>query len=203
MIGFSIYKTSTGEIQRWGTTQDMDYEYVDVDGGEWISSAGAYPSRSHYFLDGVLTEYTPEQAAAKAARPEWRGHWSNTTMSWEAGLDVLRASKWREIKAARDAAISAPLQTESGVFDADPRSRAALSDSVSVLAAAGRRGKPRSTQFTLADNSSVWLSANEADDVLVALGDRTEAAHGIARTLRARIESATAEQLETIAWPPT
>lgn len=147
----------------------------------WVAVDGAInwqarPSPQHYphLIDGVVV-------------------WQDSRM-----LAEVKAAKWAQIKAARKAAIDAPLVTPYGTFDSNQESRAAISE----CAAQARAGGPTwSIYFTRADNTQVLLTAEEMVNVWMASGAKTQAARDAAVPLRMAISAATtAATVEAITW---
>lgn len=157
-----------------------------------------------YVLNGALADYTPSQAAAKAARPSYPSVWSNTTFSWEdlRSLAQQRLDHWERIKSSRNTAITAPLTTLYGVFDADVYSQKNITDAIAMLQALSAAGYSQTVEYTLYDNTVAILNTAQMVEVGLALGQRTQAAYATARSLRAAIEAATSiNEIESITWP--
>lgn len=197
----------------WYTSYDEDGEIIGVFTSEpenLVVNAGAavsvvmgeYLPSDGYITAGSFVPYTAEEAAAKKSKPGRHWKWSNSAKVWtdQRSLAQAKAEKWKAIKAQREAVISSPLTTSYGVFDADAASRAAISETVTLVSAAARRGPPGVVKFTLADNTSVVLDYDQLDEVASELHARTQDAHEMARYLRKQIADATAVQLESIVW---
>lgn len=197
---FVVYD-ATGEIVRWGfcPTQDLA---AQAGAGQSVV-AGVGDPRTHYVANGEIVAYTPEQAAAKAAKSIfWT--WDNATMAAvdPRTLDELKAAAWNGIKAAREAAMAAPLATPYGTFDADADSRSNITDAVLMLQTLEALGTPSDITFTLSDNTDVVLTTSEMVTVGLLLGQQVQTAYGVGRTLRAQIDSATtAEEVGAVVWP--
>lgn len=123
---------------------------------------------------------------------------------WADPLTVqdYRNIRWTVTKQARDTAISAPLSTPYGSFDADARSQKNITDAIALLQALEASGTPQTIDFTLADNSVAVLTTAQMVEVGLLLGARTQEAYATARQLRADIEAAsTQEEVEAVVWP--
>lgn len=121
-------------------------------------------------------------------------------------LEQRRAERWAEIKAARAAAIDAPLPVPGvGSFDCDEASRANIANAallMQTMAASLQPGEVPTIDFTLADNSVATLTAGEMVQVALHMGAKVQAAHATGRALRDALDAATtAEQIEAVAWP--
>lgn len=201
-MNYLIYDPATGEILR-SVSCPPEAASIQVHPGEAMLE-GEVVWGQQYVLDDVLTDYTPEQAAAKAAQPRYASEWSNTTFSWSdlRDLSQVKADRWTVIKQARDTAINAPLPTPYGSFDADARSQKNITDAIALLQALETSGTPQTIDFTLADNSVAVLTTAQMVEVGLLLGARTQEAYATARQLRADIEAAsTQEEVEAVVWP--
>lgn len=184
---FTAYDPTTGRVLFGGTASNpevfstpqirilLGYAYSTG----WIDDLGhhplpPYPSAHHMF--------------------DWQ------TKQWVDPriLSDHQAAKWAQIKAARTAAINAPLTTPYGVFDAHDAARSAMTQTMLTLQVCG----PRATvDFTLADNTTATLTAEQMLDVVRLLGDHVQAAHTHARALREQIDAATSPaELDAIDW---
>lgn len=111
-------------------------------------------------------------------------------------IGALASSKWEEMKVARAAEIAAALVTPYGTFDHDPRAVEAIARQGAISQATGV-----GITFTLADNTSVELTAEQMVAVWVASHDREQAAMERGRVVREAIEAAaSAEALAAIVW---
>lgn len=146
---------------------------------------------------GAIIDHKPD--------PPWDGTdltlyvwwWDASARRWKLRprLKKLRADKWAQIKAARDADTDSPLVTPLGAFDHDADSRAAIAAQAQVCAATGD-----GVSFTLADNTVATLSAEEMRAVWLASDRVEQLARAQAAQLRAQIQAASAAQLDAIAW---
>ncbi len=158
-----------------------------------VDSAGAYL--------GLVS--AAAAATIAACPPPTVGTWRWLVGRWLRvfGMPELRLTKWSEIKAARDAAIAADLQTPFGAFQCGRDDRASITDAMLLLQTLEARSQPTTITFTLADNSVVALTAAQTATVSVLIGQRTQAAHATGRSLRAQIADAqTPQALAAIAW---
>lgn len=189
-----------GNIVSWGQCQPGNLA-AHAQPGE-TALAGSGTDRTHYVAGGVLTAYAKAQAAARLQRPAYPCRWDNTAMAWLDLRDLaqLRADKWAEVKAAREAALAAPLATPLGTFDADERGSASIVKSVLLANNLSALGYPVAIDFTLADNSTVVLDAAAMVQVGLALASREQLLRARASVLREQIASASAAELPTLYW---
>jgi hypothetical protein len=117
-------------------------------------------------------------------------------MDWEdprPGHAVLAEAKtraWADVKAARSAAINGPITTPLGRFDADPSSRAAIADALSLRQLVAADACDEVVTWTTADNQSVSLTLAQLADVAQCIARRTQHAYEVARLLREQIDQA-------------
>jgi hypothetical protein len=118
-------------------------------------------------------------------------------------LDEARTRRWALIKLQREEFIGKPIELAGvGKFDADPKSAENIKGAVQLAILAQAAGQAFYVDWTMFDNSVRRLDASEVIALGLALGERVDQAHQIARTLRAEIEAAqTSTQLEVISWP--
>lgn len=157
-----------------------------------------------YVLNGALADYTPAQAAAKAAQPGYASVWSNITFSWEdlRSLAQQQLDQWELIKSSRNEALTAPLTTLYGVFDADIYSQKNITDAIAMLQTLAASGYPQTIEYTLFDNTVVTLSTAQMVEVGLTLGQRTQQIYATSRSLRVAIDAATTlSEIEAITWP--
>lgn len=191
-VAFVLADRDSGEIEAWGTCQAHDLDGQSVADNQ-VKVIGCGTRWTHYLGTGGLTEYTPEQQAAKA-QPQAHCRWDNKLMRWVdvRPLSAQRAARWAAIKEARARAIDAPIDTPYGRLDACASSRAALAEAAAAVP----------VDWTTADNTVVMLDAGAISEVLRMVWQRTQSCHAIGRGLRARIDAAsTVEALDAIAWP--
>jgi hypothetical protein len=99
MKNYVIYDVSSGEITRYGSCQDVDFENQ---GSPIIEGVGK-PSLN-YVQNGQILNYTSDQILAKANKPFMPGtYWDNTTFSWfdPTTLASAQAAKNLEINSFR------------------------------------------------------------------------------------------------------
>lgn len=146
-----------------------------------------------YMLDGCFNPLP--------ARPTQHHEFDYATKQWvdPRTLDDLKAEKWAAVKAARDAQEFGPFSWGALTFDGDAESKSRLSLAAMAAQAAIASGQVWEVDWTLADNSTVTLSATDVIGVVQSMGANITAAHQNARIKRAAIEaSQTIEELDAI-----
>lgn len=105
-------------------------------------------------------------------------------------LDEIKAQKWAEIKAMRDRLEFGGFKFEGGIYDSDQVSQGRIM----VAAVAGV-----DQTWTLADNSTVDLSASQLQQLYAALQAHIASVHERGRIARQLIfDAETKEQVEAI-----
>lgn len=191
MIEYTVFHRATGEVAYSGICEAPGYLATGLLG---VLEGARYESG---WLDGDVHHNLPAQPS-----PHHVWDWQTKTWADPRTLDDLKATKWAEIKLARDAAERVPLVTQLGTFDADPKGRTNLTDTILLLQSLAAIGQPAEIDFTLADNTVVSLSLQQMVMVGIALGNQVQGAYNTGRQLRGLIDAATsAGQLDAIAWP--
>lgn len=111
-------------------------------------------------------------------------------------IDQLRSVKIEMIKADRDAAEQQPVQTEKGTFDVDDKAIMRINGAITVL-----RQTDGSIEWTLANDESVMVNADDLEDVIIALAQQSNAVHEKYRQIKNQIISCeSVDDLEKIGW---
>lgn len=159
--------------------------------GEYIVLEASDP-KSQYVDDGRICNMP--------SRPSEFHEFDYTTKAWidPRTLDDLRAAKWDEVKAARDAAEFGGFVWEGRVFDSDQISQGRITGAVQLA----QMDPDFVIDWTLADNAVVQLDALQMQAIGAALGAHVSAQHARARTLREEIYAPgmTAEALAAITF---
>jgi len=166
--------------------------------GAWRGEVD-YLSQRLDMATGALVDYKPD--------PPWDGTdltlyvwwWNAAIKRWalRPRLKKLKADKWAEIKAVRDAATDAPLPTEHGTFDHDAKARQAL-----LEIATGASVTSADVVATLADDTTVSLTPRQMAAVYALSHHRVQMHRETATALRAEIDAAgNAAAVAAIAWP--
>lgn len=116
-------------------------------------------------------------------------------------LARAKDEKRAEIKAARQAAIDAPLQTQWGTFDSDKTARDNIANTVQLLDKLAERGMPSDTTFGLAGGARITMTREDMGTVGLMLGAKVQAAYDRAGQLMDAIDAATTtEEVGSIQW---
>jgi hypothetical protein len=116
-------------------------------------------------------------------------------------VEVARVLKNAEINAARDQAEATSFPYLGKVFDADQRSVTRIYGAVFAAQAALAAGAEFSETWTLFDNDTLTMSAEDVIGMPVALAINAGTLHAKAKTLKAAVEAAeSAEAVRAINW---
>lgn len=212
MSDFVIYRLSDGEICISGTTPEPTTVRVPpgaallVDNSTDPPTFPAGSNDTHYVANGELAAYTPEQAAAKAARPDYAASWSNTTFQWvdTRTLDQAKLEQWALVKAARDAVVNGLFTWSGSVFQIDADSRARIGEAVTLAQLAQSAGNNAFTvTWTLADNTTRALSIADLFALGAAVGAFFQPNWSQGQALYGQIQAAqTVDAVKAIVWTP-
>lgn len=162
----------------------------------FVSAARTDNINLAYISDGELREMP--------ARPSPEHTWDYASQAWVDArtLDAVKAQRWAQIKAQRDAVEFGGFTWSGDEFDSDAESQARIMGAVQMALIAAQAEQPFAIDWTLADNTVRSMSAADIVSAGLALGEHVAAAHGVARTLRAAIDACTtAAEVEAVAWP--
>lgn len=160
-----------------------------------VALEGNPPNWQSYYSNGSWVD--------RPAQSKQTDTWDKTTKTWVDArtLDEAKVTAWDAVKVARDVAISVPLVTPYGTFDADTVSRSNISDSVLLANNLVALGQTPTITYTLHDNTVITLSAAEMVTVGLLLGQQVQGAFATARTLRDTINSATTNSAaDAVVW---
>ena len=114
-------------------------------------------------------------------------------------LEEVKAQKINELKAARDAKELEPVLYAEHKFDFDSKSYERITAAIYAL---DMQGATSTISWTLADNSSTPVTANDLRGVIAAAAVRSDALHTTYRTLKSQVQAAeTVVDVATIVWP--
>lgn len=177
-----------GNIINSGTCQPETLALYSVNGLTAIEGV-ADPFR-HYFdiATGSVRDLDPSVATLRRQPPPLGFRWTRSGLIDERSLAQAKADKWREIKKARAAAEAAGFTVGGYTFDSDPASQAAIAAAVQDMSMAGG---PATVAWTLANETTVTITATQMRAVLRALRNHIQTQRDKATNLRADIEAAT------------
>lgn len=119
----------------------------------------------------------------------------------EVTLNDLKSTKWLEIKQARNQAEFGGFTWDGSAFDSDPTSQSRIQGASQLATLALMNAQPFSIDWTLADNSTRTLTAEDMLAVCTTMGIHSNTQHSLGRTKRQEIELATTpEEVTSINW---
>ncbi|WP_462362904.1 DUF4376 domain-containing protein [Pyramidobacter porci] len=177
------YDAATGEILE---RRPDDIEYPEPIGNPWVSVTDEDFARS--LNSGAYIDVETLHVTVKPIAPPT--------------LDELKASKKREITAARDAAIAAGTTWRTHAVDADEDAQRAASAQIVKSMAYQQMGRPvPDTPWRLKDGSYVTLSDADVWDLSQAIEAHVSGCYSREAALAAQIEAAeTPEDLNALCW---
>ena len=114
-------------------------------------------------------------------------------------LEEVKEQKINELKAVRDAKEMEPVLYAARKFDFDSKSYERITAAIYAL---DMQGDTSTISWTLADNSSTPVTANDLRGVIAAAAVRSDALHIKYNELKQRVNAAqTVEEVEAIHWP--
>ncbi|PZP90373.1 MAG: hypothetical protein DI587_38855 [Variovorax paradoxus] len=151
------------------------------------------------YLDGELVEFGPppgERYMKDAATRTW-------VLVGTTALALAQAAKWAEIKAEREARTFGGFEWSGHTFDSDAVSAQKIAGAAQLAQLAISTGSPFTRVWTLADNTTVSLNAQEMIGVMLAMGEHVGTVHDTGTALRAEIYAADATEasVAAVAWP--
>lgn len=141
------------------------------------------PAPNMYYKDGWV---------AMPAQPSPYHTFDYTTKQWidPRTLDEIKAQKWKEIKAQRDQLEFGGFEFEDSIYDSDQVSQGRIMGAASAGV---------DQIWTLADNTTVSLTASQLQQLYAALQVHIASVHEKGRIARQLIfEAETKEQVEAI-----
>jgi len=146
-------------------------------------------SSTHYVFAGEIY--------AKGDRPSDGHIFDYSVGAWVFDVDVGKASKWADIKSARENQEFSTFVWNGFTFDCDEVCQRRIQGAVQLAAL----DTNVVMDWTLADNSSQTFNATELQQIGQALGAHVNACHVKARGLRDQINAAQTEaELSVISW---
>ena len=196
MINYAMLRKSDNHILGVGTTVSLS----DLNEMARIKSAYVVELDSdlaenieQYFYDGNSFKLKPPKPAESG---DWE--FDNTSLQWvdktppviPLTLDEIKAQKWAEIKAQRDQLEFGGFEFEGNTYDSDQTSQGRIMGA--ALAGVDQ-------VWTLADNTTVELSASQLQQLYAALQAHIASVHERGRIARQLIfDAETKEQVEAV-----
>ncbi len=117
-------------------------------------------------------------------------------------LPAVKERKRMEINIARDHKEQSGFPYLGKIFDSDPISAQRLNVAANTAMMAQMAGHPFSLVWTVQDNSTITLDADQLMGALPALALNANTIHEVAAALKAQVDTAqTVAEVEAIAWP--
>ena len=114
-------------------------------------------------------------------------------------LEEVKEQKINELKAVRDAKEMEPVLYAEHKFDFDSKSYERITAAIYAL---DMQGATSTINWTLADNGSTPVTANDLRGVIAAAAVRSDALHTTYRALKAQVQAAeTVDDVNNIMWP--
>ena len=114
-------------------------------------------------------------------------------------LEEVKEQKINELKAVRDAKEMEPVLYAEHKFDFDSKSYERITAAIYAL---DMQGATSTINWTLADNGSTPVTANDLRGVIAAAAVRSDALHTAYRALKAQVQAAeTVDNVNNIMWP--
>ena len=114
-------------------------------------------------------------------------------------LEEVKAQKINELKSIRDAKEVEPVLYAARKFDFDSKSYERITAAIYAL---DMQGATSTINWTLADNGSTPVTANDLRGVIAAAAVRSDALHTAYRALKAQVQAAeTVDDVNNIMWP--
>lgn len=154
-------------------------------------------------IDTHYHDLTTGQPVLMPTRPSLDHQFDYASKTWidPRTLQDFKDAKWALIKAARDAAMYAPLVTPYGTFDGTAEAQLNIGQTVLLANNMAALGITDPIRYTLADNTRPSFTAAQIVEVGFAMAARVQAARNAADLLREQINAATtAAQLNLIHW---
>ena len=182
--GDSIKRTAIG--QNIDKVDNFDTLIISA-----INNTSEFTTATYYYYGQKLYPLP----AKPGMYSEW--DWGNNTWTDPRPLTAVKEAKWLQIKDARNSAEYGGFAWNGYVFDSDPVSQQRISGAVQL----SQIVPDYSVDWTLKNNTTVTLNAQDMLAVGVALGEHVNATHQTARILREQIEQATTNaQVDAITW---
>ena len=114
-------------------------------------------------------------------------------------FEEAKTAKINEFKAVRDAKELEPVLYAEHKFDFDSKSYERITAAIYAL---DMQGATSTINWTLADNGSTPVTANDLRGVIAAAAVRSDALHTAYRALKAQVQAAeTVDDVNNITWP--
>lgn len=111
-------------------------------------------------------------------------------------FEEIVAAKIAELKTTRDTLETEPIEYNGNLFDFDDKARDRINSAIIALSITGQ-----SIEWTTADNTNVFVTADDLRGVVANVAVRSNELHIKYRELKERVEACTTkEELDKIQW---
>ena len=179
------FLSQDGEILRAIGGNREQFQVNTKDGEIFIDMCEAVVSSSYY-------SFTEKRFIALSDAPSPQHVFDYEIKQWidPRSLDEIKAQKWTEIKSQRDQLEFGGFEFEGNIYDSNQVSQGRIMGAVSAGV---------DQVWTLADNTTVELSASQLQQLYVALQVHIASVHERGRTARQLIfDAETKEEVEAI-----
>ncbi|MDQ2820678.1 MAG: DUF4376 domain-containing protein [Pseudomonadota bacterium] len=147
-------------------------------------------------IAGSVLESVEEWLVSSAESPFHGGH---IAADQSDTLDAAKERAWGAVKAARAAAEVGGFEYDGSIYDVD---NTHVTGAVLLASLAKSAGAPYSETWTLFDDTTRDLDADQVIALGIALGQRVSEIYATARSLRDQIAAATTgAEIDAIKWP--
>ena len=179
------FLSQDGEILRAIVGNREQFQINTKDGEIFIDTCEAVVSSSYY-------SFTEKRFIALSDVPSPQHVFDYEIKQWidPRSLDEIKAQKWTEIKSQRDHLEFGGFEFEGNIYDSDQVSQGRIMGATSAGV---------DQVWTLADNTTVELSASQLQQLYAALQDHIAKVHERGRIARQQIyEAETRDQVEAV-----
>lgn len=195
-----VYFDETGQI-----IACAQYETLDDVPADSVSEGVIRVNELPDTIERIMTDWIISNGSFVHTGPKPGEHFKFDVAKgiWEdsRSMKEISEAKWAEIKRKRSLQEFQGFFWHDLEFDSDPLSQQRIQGAVQLATLAKLTNQPFSIEWTLKDNSTRTLSADDMIAVGMALGAHINEQHVRARQLREQIEAATTpEQVQAVRW---
>lgn len=150
---------------------------------------------------GVVTSLLPVAIESLLVSEPGNPLFGGELLQAETPLETIKRQKWMEIKQARDLVEFGTFAWNGNIFDGDQLSQQRIGQAAQQAMLAKASEIAYTQEWTLHDNTTIVLSADDMISIALAMGEHINTAHSKARLLRNQLDAATTpEEVSAIAW---
>lgn len=176
-----IYDLNTGQILRNVTAPNPESQ---AGSGEGVIK-NAWADDGENYIDVGTKEIVP-----MPAKPSEHHDFDWSAKQWVSNLAKAKRLRWDEVKAEADAALEGGFEYNGMTFASDLRSQVLMQGATTLAQTRASQGQPFSETWTLADDSTVTLGANEMVAAAQAMGSHVSKVYEARRIARQQINAA-------------